>query len=332
LPFAEDVSNTGNYQAGVSLHSVNTLSTQSYSADFSYFKGRGWYDVRYQNKTFWPGITLRAFNEPAYRSASGLGVLGRQERSLALSIPLQVDLNQNIYSTSFFIAPEIRRSQLRFFDAGFDRSISDIANVTVGNIYAQFNYRLQQNIRDLQPNTGLILFSEVEDYLTGDQLTFGPPNNEVNFSSPNATALRGGLYGFVAPLKRWNQSLRLGMRGLTQSQPIFNSQSIVSDGFSDFVLPNSRNLLSFDTRYTIPLFYVDDGGLLLPLYLSNIYLVTFSNTVTDPTFSDWYEGSRTVFGIGVRTSFQLSNLRFNIGLGFGYEPTRKQAQFFIGDF
>jgi hypothetical protein len=90
--------------------------------------------------------------------------------------------------------------------------------------------------------------------------------------------------------------------------------------------------LSFDTRYTIPLFYVDDGGLLLPLYLSNIYLVTFSNTVTDPTFSDWYEGSRTVFGIGVRTSFQLSNLRFNIGLGFGYEPTRKQAQFFIGDF
>jgi len=332
LPFVENVSNLDEYQAGISLHSVNTLSTQSYSADLSYFKTRGWYDITYRNKTFYPGFRLRAFNEPSYRSASGIGILGRQERSLALSVPLQLDLNQNIYSTSFFIEPEIRRSQLRFFDADFHNSISDFANITTGNIYAQFNYRLQQNIRDVQPNTGLILFSEVEHYLTGDELTFGVSNNEITFSSPSATALRGGIYGFVAPLKRWNQSLRVGVRGLTQSGLLFDNQSMVSDGFSELVYPNSQNLLSFDTRYTIPLFYVDDGGLLLPLYLSNIYLVTFSNTVTDPTFSNWYDDSRTVFGIGVRTSFQLSNLRFNIGVGFGYEPTRKQTQFFIGNF
>lgn len=332
VPFADEVSNSSNYQAGVSLHSVNTLSTQSYSADLSYFKNRGWFDLTYQNKTFWPGFKLRAFNEPSYRSATGIGLLGRQERSLALSVPLQVDLNQNIYSTSFYITPEIRRSQLRFFDAGFDNSISDFANIVAGNIYAQFNYRLQQNIRDVQPNTGLILFSEIENYIKGDEITLGSPSNEITFSSPNATALRGGIYGFLAPLKRWNQSLRIGVRGLTQSDPIFNNQTIVSDGFSDFVFPNSRNLLSFDSRYTVPLFYVDDGGLLLPFYLSNIYFVAFSNTVTDPTFTDWYNESRTVFGIGIRTSFQLSNLKLNIGLGFGYEPTRKQTQFFIGDF
>jgi Tol biopolymer transport system component len=332
LPFADEVSNSNDYEVGLSLHSVNTLSTQAYSADLSYFEGRGWYDLTYQNKTFWPGFKLRAFNAPSYRSASGVGVLGRQERSLALSVPFRVNLNQNIYSTSLFLSPEIRRSQLRFFDTGFNNSISDFANLTIGNIYAQFNYRLQQNIRDLQPNTGLILFSEVEHYLTADELTFGVSNNEITFSSPSATALRGGIYGFMAPLKRWNQSLRIGVRGLTQSGLLFDNQSMVSDGFSDRVYPNSQNLLSFDTRYTIPLFYVDDGGLLLPLYLSNIYLVAFSNTVTDPTFSDWHDESRTVFGIGVRAGFRLSNLRFNIGIGFGYEPARRQTQFFIGDF
>ena len=332
LPFADEVSNQNDYEIGISLHSVNTLSTQAYSADVSYFKQRGWYDIIYQNKTFWPGVKLRAFNEPSYRSASNVGLLGRQERSLALSIPLQVNLNRNIYNTMLFVEPEVRRSQLRFFDTNFSNSISDFANISAGNIYTQFNYRLQQNIRDPQPNTGLILFSEIEHYLSGDNITFGFSNNEITFSSPNTTALRTGIYGFVAPLKRWNQSLRLGLRGITQSGLIFDNQSIVSDGFSNFVFPNSPNLLSFDTRYTIPLTYVDDGGLLLPFYLSNIYLVAFSNTVTDPTFSDWHDQSRTVFGMGIRANFQLSNLRFNIGLGFGYEPTRKQSQFFIGNF
>ncbi|PAU94693.1 hypothetical protein CK503_04260 [Aliifodinibius salipaludis] len=332
LPFAEEVSNNNEYQAGISLHSANTLSTQAYSADVSYFKERGWYDITYQNKSFWPGIKLRAFNEPSYRSASDIGLLGRQERSLAMSVPMRVNINQNIYSTSLFVEPEIRRSQVRFFDADFDNSISDFANISVGNIYGQFNYRLQQNVRDLQPNTGIMVFSEFEHYLSGDEVTFESSNNEITFSPPNATALQVGIYGFVAPLKRWNQSLRVGIRGLTQSGLLFDNQSIVSDGFSDFVLPNSPNLLSFNTRYTIPVTYVDDGGLLLPLYLSNIYLVAFSNTVTDPTFSNWYQDSRTVFGIGVRTNFQISNLRFNIGFGFGYEPTRNQTQFFIGDF
>ncbi|WP_445664022.1 TolB family protein [Fodinibius sp. AD559] len=332
LPFAEEVSNNNGYQAGISLHSVNTLSTQAYSADISYFKERGWYDIAYQNKTFWPGFKLRAFNEPSYRSASGIGVLSRQERSLSLSVPMRIDLNQNIYSTSLFVEPEIRRSQIRFFDAGFNNSISEFANITIGNIYTQINYRLQQNIRDMQPNTGIVLFSELEHHLSGDEVTFEYSNNEITFSSPDATALQAGIYGFLAPLKRWNQSLRIGVRGLTQSGLLFDNQSIVSDGFSDLVFPGSHNLLSLNTRYTIPITYVDNGGLLLPLYLSNIYLVAFSNTVTDPTFSNWYRSSRTVFGIGVRTNFQISNLRFNIGFGFGYEPTRNQTQFFIGDF
>ncbi len=331
LPFADEVSNNNNYQAGISLHSVNTLSTQSYSADLSYFKERGWYDITYQNKTFWPGFKLRAFNEPSYRSASSLGILGRQERSLAFSVPLKIDLNQNVYSTSLFVAPEIRQSQIRFYDAGFNDTISDFANITAGNIYTQLNFRLQQNIRDVQPNTGIILFSEVEHYLSGDDLTIGSPNNEVTFSSPNATALRGGLYGFIAPFKRWNQSLRIGVRGLTQSGLLFDNQSIVSDAFGRRVFGSAHNLLSVNTRYTIPLFYVDDGGLLLPLYLSNIYLVGFTDTVFNPNLNNWQDHGTTVFGLGIRTRFRISNLSFDIGVGVGFE-TRGETRFFIGDF
>lgn len=331
LPFVDEVSTVDMYQAGLSLHSANTLSTQAYSADVSYFKERGWYDITYQNKTFWPGFKASVFSEPSYRSLSGIGLLGRQERSLAMSVPMRINLNQNIYSTSLFIEPEIRRSQVRFFDSDFSSSISDFADITVGNIYAQFNYRLQQNIRDVQPNTGIILFSELERYLSGDELTFGFSGNEITITSADATALRGGIFGYVAPFKRWNQSLRLGIRGITQSNFIFDSQSIVSNAFSRPVFGGAKNLLSFNTRYTIPLFYVDDGGLLLPLYLSNIYLVGFTDTVFYPNLNEWTSRGASVFGIGIRSRFRLSNMSFDIGVGFGYEPSGK-TQLFIGDF
>ena len=332
LPTIEEVSNENAYKAGISLHSVNTLSSQAYSAAITYFKNRGWYDLSYQNKTFWPGFRIRAYNEPSYRAVSGDNYLGRQERSLAFSVPFRVQLYQNIYNTSLSIIPEIRQSQVRFFNDDFRTPISDFANITVGDILLQLNYRLQQNIRDLQPNSGVILFSEIEHYLSGDTISFSSNGSDFQFASPAETAWQGGMYTYISPLRQWNQSLRLGMRGLTQSGVIFDNQSLVSNGFSEPVLPNSRNLISLSTRYTIPITYIDDGGLLLPLYLSNLYLVAFSNTVGDPMLLDWYRNSRSVFGIGLRAKFRFSNFGFNIGFGFGYEPTRRQHQFFIGDF
>lgn len=332
LPTANDVSNQNKYQAGLSFHSVNTLSTQAYSGEITYFKERGWYDFSYQNKTFWPGFRARVFNEPSFRAVSEDTFLGRQERSLAFSIPFQVDLNQNIYNTSLSVLPEIRQSQIRFFDQNFQNSLSDFANVTVGDLLVRFNYRLQQNIRDVQPNSGVILFSEIEHYLSGDNISFSIAQRNFEFSSPVQTAWQGGLFAYTSPLSQWNQSLRLGIRGLTQSGFIFDNQSIISKGFSEPVFPTSRNLLSLSSRYTIPITYIDDGGLLLPFYLSNIYLVAFSNTVVDPTFSNWHHDSRSVFGLGLRASFRLSNLRFNIGVGFGYEASRNKHQFFIGNF
>jgi hypothetical protein len=138
-----------------------------------------------------------------------------------------------------------------------------------------------------------------------------------------------GIFSYFSPLRRWNQSLRIGLQGLTQSGLIFNNQSLVSDGFSEQVLPTANNLLSLSTRYTIPLVFADDGGFLLPFYLKNLYLVAFSNSVTSPTTANWYEQSRSVFGLQLRTQFRISNLSFDIGVGYGYEPTRKNHQFFI---
>lgn len=336
LPAFKEVGNNNTYQAGFSLHSNSLLADQSYSAEFTFFEDRGWYEITYQNKSFYPGFKAQLYSEPdylAFESERGnVLTLLRQNRALSLSVPLNVRFNNNIYSSSVYLEPEIRYSQIRFFDTREELPPSEFSSLAVANLYSQFNIRLQQNIRDVQPNTGITLFSEIEHYLSDRELSFAINNGEIQLTQPRSTALRGGLFSYFSPLRRWNQSLRIGLQGLTQSGLIFNNQSLVSDGFSEQVLPTANNLLSLSTRYTIPLIFADDGGFLLPFYLKNLYLVAFSNSVTSPASADWYKQSRSVFGLQLRTQFRISNLSFDIGVGYGYEPTRKNHQFFIDSF
>src|SRR5699024_5644093 len=54
LPSVDEVSNSGRYQLGLSLHSNNLLQSQAYAAEVSYLEERMWYDVSYENKQFYP--------------------------------------------------------------------------------------------------------------------------------------------------------------------------------------------------------------------------------------------------------------------------------------
>jgi len=338
LPIYEEVGNTDAYEIGATLHSNNLLQNQSYSLRLTGFEDRIWYDLSYRNKSFFPGFRARAFSEPGVRDfifTSEQDTLQarllRQERSLALSIPVRVIMDRNIYFSSFSIEPEIRQSQIRFLETGGGDPVSNFANLTIGNIFTSFNYRLQQNIRDVQPNSGITLFGEVEHFFSSTDLIINIGEDQVEGSFVRPTGLRGGLFTYLSPLRRWNQSLRLSVLGMTQTNPVFDTQFLVSDGFSEPVFSSSGNLLSLGTRYTIPILHADDGGFLFPLYLSNVYFVAYTNTVADAT-GGGLQQTRSVFGAGLRTQFRLSNLSFDIGVGIGYEPTRNKTNIFIGDF
>ncbi|WP_372633472.1 hypothetical protein [Fodinibius sp.] len=336
LPAVHEISNRGRYQIGLSLHSNNLLQSQAYSAEISYLEEQLWYDLSYENKQFYPGFNMRLYSEPSYfrfnTTQNNTVTLLREDRSLAFSVPFDFQLDQNVFSTSFFIEPEFRYSQIRFRDVGLASNISDFANSAVSNLYGQFNFRLQQNIRDVQPNSGLVLYSKLEHFWSTSDLRFSNGQDEVELTLRQPTALQGGIIGFLSPLRRWNQSLRLEVEGLTQSGPVFNNQSLVSDAFSEPVLATSDNLLSLSAHYTIPLLFADDGGFLLPFYLKNLYLVAFSSSVTDPAVADWREQSRSVYGLELRTRFRISNLSFDLGIGYGYEPTRENHHIYFGSF
>lgn len=339
LPAFEEISGSNRFEIGAGLHSSDLLQQQAYSLVATTAEGRFWYDLTYLNKQFFPGFKARFFSDPAFRrfrfepsdNTAFTQTFLRQERSFALSVPMNFSLEQNVAFSRLFIEPEIRQSQLRYFNSN-GSSPSNFSDATIGNIFAQFNYKLQQDIRSVQPNSGVLLYSEVEHFFRSEGLTLntiqGPA--PLNFAKP--TALRTGILGYLSPLRRWNQSLRVGLESITQTNRVFDNQSLVSNGFSEPVLPFANNLLSFSTRYTIPLLYPDNGGLLLPLYLSSIYITAFSNTVADPASGNFLDTSRTIIGGGLRVQFRISNLSIDIGAGIGFEPSRNTSNFFIGTF
>ncbi|MBN2731556.1 MAG: PD40 domain-containing protein [Balneolaceae bacterium] len=339
LPAIEEISGSNQYKWGVGLHSNDLLQQQAYSVELTAAEERLWYDLTYQNKQFFPGFRARIFSKPAFRTfrfdpdneSPFTQTFLRQERSFALSMPVQFTFEQNVDFTGLFIEPEFRQSQLRYFNQDKNNA-TDFSNASIGNIYAQFNYKLQQNIRDVQPNSGLQFYAELEHFFHSGSVSLETTSGQQTLNFANPTALRGGLSAYLSPLQQWNQSLRIGAEAITQTHPVFDAQSVVSDGFSERVLSGSNNLVSINTRYTIPLVYPDDGGFLLPLYLSNIYLVGFTDTVTDPTANDVLQSSRSVFGAGVRIRFRISNLSLDIGAGIGVEPSRNNIHYFIGDF
>ena len=343
LPIIEEVPNSDIYEIGLAFHSSNLLQNQSYSLDLSYVQDRFWYDLTYSNKTFFPGFRTEIYSRPSFLNLSAQGQNGSvpisfltQRRGASLSVPIPLTLKSNIRFSSFFIEPEIEYSQFRLFELNHNgEAASDFSDRFSANIFSAFSYNLQQNIRDVQPNSGITLFSELEyvfSRLSNETLTINTPeiNGQLSLSEPYA--LRGGIITYLSPLRRWNQSLRIDLEATTQSNPLFDSQSLVSEGFSEPVYPLAKDVAALSTRYTIPLFYPDDGGLLLPLYLSNIYLVAFTNTVTRYDQPDIIEASRGVVGGGIRFQFRISNLALDIGFGYGYEISRNNHNFFIGDF
>src|SRR5699024_6290987 len=198
LPSINEVPGSNTYRFGLSLHSNNLLQSQAYSAEVSYLDDRIWYDLSYENKQFYPGFRLRLYSEPSYFSVTDSKQdqsyrLLRQHRSFSLRVPFNIRLNQNIFSTSLFIRPEMRHSQLRFFDNINHRNSSNTTNSLVSSLYGQFNYRLQQNIRDLQPNSGLVLYSELEHFWSASDLQLSIGNNQLNLDLQQPTALRGGI-------------------------------------------------------------------------------------------------------------------------------------------
>ncbi|MFN1835537.1 TolB family protein [Balneola sp. MJW-20] len=341
--------NAGTTQAGAQIQSIDPLSSQSYVLEFTGIQNRLWYDFTYTNRTFLPGFRFNFYSDPSFfnigtdNNGNSLNVM-EEERGISASVPFNYLFRGDTRLTSFSIEPEFKVEQVRYFDLS-PTVISDFENQYKASVFSQFNLGILSRRRDIQPASGLVLFGLFEKGLNSvdAELTF--PNG-VSGTLPlrDRWALYAGSFLYVSPLRSLNQSLMLDSRVLIQSDAlIYNTSTIIPMGFKDNPFPSyladgsgSNNSLGrLSTRYTIPLFYPDNGGLTLPLYLSSIYLTAFSHTITDINdlnYDSILDSSRSIFGAGLHFQFRVSNVAFDLGVGLAYEATRNETQFIFGQF
>lgn len=334
-------SENGLDRLGLSFESVDVMSSQRYQVDVNHYADRIWYDAEYVNRSYFPGFRLELFNSPNFvslrREVDGeefrLETI-QQSRGGALKVPIRYRLESNVRFSSFLIEPQYFLSQIRFLDRDNpSTSLSEFGTRHTVGLRSVLNYRLRQFTRDVQPNSGVVLFAEGRYGINSDEFTIIDTRSNIDVKLTQRKGIRAGVIGFIAPLSKWNQSLRLDASVYSQTDiPVFNARSDFSELFSGTPFPESNQIGIFNSRYTIPLIYPDEGGLLLPAYLSNIYLVLFTQTISNFDSRSQYGDTRTVLGAGIRSRYRLSNLSFDVGISIGWEPARSEVTWNAGTF
>ncbi|HET8865299.1 MAG TPA: hypothetical protein VFM80_06335 [Gracilimonas sp.] len=343
FPVYEKKANTP--QTGVMISSIDPLSSQAYSLELTGIQNRLWYDLTYTNKKFYPGFEISAYSDPEFFAVEDPNTeetfsLMRQDRGFSFSLPFQYTFRGDTRFSGISFAPEIKAEQFKYYNLQADE-LSDFSTRYRGGFYSQLSLGILNLPRDIQPSSGISLFALYEKTLNEPTLQIQFPGGAVTQSFADQWSAFYGAIGFVSPLRRWNQSLRLDVQFLQQSDsPIYSNNTIIPMGFPDGAFPNYsssndtgfQNIGRFSTRYTIPVLYPDNGWLTLPLYISSIYLTTFTHTLTDMDSVDLLESSRSIFGAGLHVQFKVSNLLFDFGVGLAYEPSRENTQFIFGQF
>jgi hypothetical protein len=314
---------------GVSFIGTDVLQQNSYDLELSYQLDRMWYDFTYRHSGFYPGFDLSSRISPIFINDPSFYLL---ERRFELGIPVPFRFDTNNRSTSALVRPFAAFNQVRIEQGWNNEAYSDFSHRLTAGLSMGLNYRLQSNPRDIQPNAGWSIFAEAQRDLTVDNPTTEP---RVEYPTRQGFQARLSRYLSLPFMRRWNQSLNLTARYLTQSNtPIYNIDPLVSDAFDTLPFGGSipNNLGTFNARYTIPLAHIDDGIVLLPTYLKSIYLVGFGSTATDLDLADPWSQMKSVVGAGLRSRFQLGAVHFDIGIAMTLRPDTREWNYFVGSF
>jgi hypothetical protein len=317
--------NDNNYRFGLELHSADILRRNAYSLDFSYSKYYWYYDLQYRYTGIFPTLQARtattAYVPGISNPQRGFRYFGL-EKINSLSAPMTFRFDDARGSTALFVSPEIRnlsskidvrRDGQAMILGGTDWVTSNRLRLTT-----VANLSLRQNLRDAQPSGGFRFYAQGDYDLTN------------NGSAGLYNGARLGAQVFVAPLARWNQSLRLGAEVIRQNRLGYNLLGIVHEGFdvARIGFP-SQNLTILSARYTIPMLFPEQGFYFIPAYMESVYGVLFSEVLGFGNFDDY----QTLVGAGIRFRMKFFyNMTFDFGFGVAFLPMRNWEEAFVIQF
>lgn len=311
---------TSTIQWGMAMFSTDPLQRQAYYGEITGINDRLYFDIDYNLETFAPGLGLSLSTSPVfgyYQNQSST----RVDEEFEISTSQSFILRQDTRLTYLSFRPSYTINRFRYYTLQ-NESITGHYQRQYASLFTQFVANVLTLPRDVQPSAGIGTFTLLEQDVTSD------------FINKRAVAY-GGVFGYLSPLRKFNQSLRLDLQFLSQTSGsrFYSNSTIIPQGFTDRQsFDAATNLARLSTRYAIPIAFPDNGWLTVPVYLNYVYLGLFSHTITDLNARDLYKNSRSVYGASLNFSFKVSNFDFILELGLAYEPTRNQTEFILGDF
>jgi hypothetical protein len=307
---------------GVSLSGIDPLERWSYEAGGLYQAGRLWGELSLGTGRV-PGTpTVSAFNFPteATRTVAGAPRLEAFEvRGIGLRTSQTVRLQQNVYTSLVRARLGVQLRQVRAITAESEpeSDFSTVPTLVVPDVTAA--YRLQQNPRDLMPNTGVRWSARAEADLAD------PSDLSPVLDDPNRYVLTE-MQAHWPLLADYNVGLRTTAAVLSQNRgSLFDAQNFAPRGYRDIAaaLPGAGNYLRVGARYVQPLWYVDTGSALLPLALDALYGYGLGEAQyridddTDPTFGQRRASIDT--GLGMQVRIPLGRLNVEVGLAYRFD-------------
>jgi Tol biopolymer transport system component len=298
---------------GLGVQGSDPLQRWAYRGNAYWQDGRFWGEARVQTGTFLlrPSVSLydRAFTT-FVRDNAGRDRVKVEERGAALGVRLPVTLESNVYQSQFRLGMDAELRQTRLFGSSLSRPTAFATRATL-EPQAVFGYRLQQNPRDLVPNTGTVVGIQAElDAWTDGQ-------------RPGSQGVAARVDTYLPVLREHHTGIRLGARALLQNRgAIFNTETFVPRGYSTVTRLPSGPFLELEAEVTQPLWYIDDGLTLLPFYAKALSVYGFGETLGRVEGGRWQRALSSV-GAGVSlTARVFYGFNLDLRLGAAYRPER----------
>ena len=288
--------------AGLRAQSGDPLQKWAYGLEGLYQDRRLWGSLTIGATLLRGRASLQAYSDPSTVLASvgeASRRLGRQQRGIRLGYSLPMVLASNVKTTTARLSLDLALEQERFFgEDAFQRR----ASLSPGAILAS---RLQKNVRDMLPNTGTVVAMSSALDLFAD-------------GGGRRRAMMVSLSRYASLSLRRHSAVRLQAELLAQSRgSVIDLDRYLPRGYEETYLGQGA-FLRWDLELLQPLWFIDNGFALAPLYFKALYAYGFAQTL-HPVGArhPWERLSSTGAGIGLQLRV-FYYLDFDVRLGASY--------------
>jgi hypothetical protein len=294
------------FAAGLAVTGADPLQRWSYIAGGYYQANKFWGRASIQTGQSVLRPAISVYRDPSTRLAltpDGIRRLGWEEQGVRLWSTLPVTLSSNVYRSSLVLSLGGELSRARLFDED-GTALTDFSRRASLTPTAVLGVGLHATRRDLRASSGATIATTSIFDVWGDR------------SRRKAMLADLRLYSRSIPGTGGSISLIGGI--LWQNQPsVYNLDFFLPRGLENTLL-GGGTFVKFGADIVQPVAYVDNGLLILPLFIKAIYVYGFAESVKSIS-SVTFDFDSVGGGLGIQLRV-LHSLSLDMRVGGAYLP------------